>query len=478
MRDGFTESEGPNQPASAHVEANGSENYIDGEVVVKVSPTSDNGVEDPCSPGGPASMAADASSPSSVGRKNSLRRSASTIANLRAAFEHKDASETPIKRFDKSPSRSFSERLENISTLSREKDAEIARLEEQLAEEIEKRVSCQSRLEAQLKVESETRRKCQERCEMLEKKIEEGQAPPTHMSKEELKESNGISNGGTGEADTRSMQWQLNELKRSISTTTRVENQVSDSVFAQEIAKMHHELQNFVVNTFRRVKLLKTPEELCATLEIVATTHHLEYLRPLFMAFEPSMKLAALQATAVCYIMEVFQEPLLFGLPEQSEWRVGLQQTVKTLPSILAPATFNKWRYLTLDAVRQSGSIEDSVHLAASRISQMICVTLAAITDVQDLSARASSLNSIVLRAVRLSHLFKVQLAQYEFALPVPGTPFQPDLMEDHIVENETVADLSVVCATFPSVIKYGGENGDNSQLSNVVVKSKVLCKI
>lgn len=73
----------------------------------------------------------------------------------------------------------------------------------------------------------------------------------------------------------------------------------------------------------------------------------------------------------------------------------------------------------------------DPVQSAARSLSERICVTLKALTDVEDLTARVPSLNSLVIRAVHLSHLFRVQRAQYEFALPLPGAAFQPDLMED-----------------------------------------------
>lgn len=408
----------------------------------------------------------DSGSPSPMNRSYSLKCTGSNIASLRAAFEHADAASTPMRRFEKSPSRSFSERSQSLSNRYREKDTEIARLERQLADEIETRRSCQD----QLKIS-------QNRCEQLEKENKSFQLSKSQQSSQSHSPSNSTQNGSVEDGETKSIQRQLYELKRSISTATRIENQVSDSTFAQEFANLHHELQNFIVNTFRRTKVTKTTQELCDSLEKVAGPQQQEYLRPMFLAFEPSMKLAALQATAVCHIMEIFDEPLLFGLPDQQEWREDLRKIMKTIPAILAPSTFNKWRYLTLDAVRQSVGIEESVHLAASRLTEKICTTLGALTDLEDLAARASSLNAIVMRAVQLSHLFRVQRAQYEFALPAPGDSFQSDMMEDHSVDCEVSTVRTVACATFPSIIKHGDENGDDVQLSNIVVKAKVLCK-
>lgn len=415
----------------------------------------------------PTRNGSDAGSPSPLARTFSLKRSGSNIANLRAAFEQTDAPGSAARPLDKSPSRSFSGRSEDISTRSRERD-EIANLERQLANEIEKRQLCES----QLKVS-------QERCEQLEK---ENRSARREQASQVPNDSQGRSTGSQAEiaeeGETRSIQRQLYELKRSISTATRIENQVSDSTFAQDFANLHHELQNFIVNTFRRVKISKTPKELCESLEKVAASKQRGYLQPLFVAFEPSMKLAALQATVVCYIMDVFDEPLLFGLPDQQEWRENLRETMKSLPTILAPSAFNKWRYLTLDAVRQSVGIEEAMHLSAIRLAESIRAVLSALTDVEDFGPRANSLNSIVVRAVQLSHLFKVQRAQYEFALPAPGAPFRSDLMEDHAVDGEALADRTIECATFPSVIKHGDENGDDLLLSNIVVKAKIFCKV
>lgn len=467
----------------ADIEVQGSKHGANEKVVL---PPSDNSVVENAayevSPGSPATRPDSISvahgnvmsSPSSMGRRTSLKRSVSNVASLRATFEHAGPSETPSNWFEKAPYRSFSERNSNRS---HEQDAEISRLESRLADEVKKRESCQRELETQLKFEAKNRRRLQERCEMLEKKIRDDQTARPHIIQEVPSRTNATHDASNEESGSASMQRQLNELKRSISTATRIGNQVSDATFSQEILKLHHELQNFIVNAFRRTKLVKTPKELCDTLEGVSTAQHFEYLRPLFMALEPSMTLAALQATATCLLMDVFSEPLLFGLPEQQAWHESLRQTVKTLYSIFPPSTFNKWRSLTLEAVRHNCSSEEALHLAAGRVSENICTTLSAITDVQDLNERASSLTSIVLRAVHLSHLFRVQQSQYELTLPVSGTLFRPDLMEDHTLDDETIPEHTIICATFPSVVKYGGEDGENMQRLNVIVKAKVLSR-
>ncbi|CZT17273.1 uncharacterized protein RCC_03107 [Ramularia collo-cygni] len=448
-----------------------------GKVSVEKTPTPKKAVGDDALEvlnASPASMFApistghdsEASSPSSISRKRSLKRAGSNIASLRATFEQTEALAVPVRRFEKRPSQNSPDRVDSIPRSGCEQD-EIARLERQLANEVEMRQSCQSQLKSS-----------QERCEQLELEVRAGREQRLQVPTEFQNRSNGPQDDRVERGESRSIQRQLYELKRSISTATRIENQVSDSTFAQEFANLHHELQNFIVNTFRRVKLTSTSEELCERLEeVTVVPKQRGYLQSLFVAFQPAMKLPAFQATAICVLMEAFEDPLLFGLPNQQNWRDDLRETMKTLPSILTPSAFNKWRYLTLDAVRQSVGIEQAVHSAASQLSDMICVTLSALTDMKDLGTRASSLNTIVMRAVQLSHLFRVQRAQYEFFLPAPGAPFQPDLMEDCAVDADSSSQRTVWYATFPSVIKHGDEDGNDMLLSNVVVKAKVICR-
>jgi hypothetical protein len=269
---------------------------------------------------------------------------------------------------------------------------------------------------------------------------------------------------------------QLQDLKRSISTATWIGNQVTDSTFAQETQHLQHEVQNWVVNNFRRVKLNKTPEELCARLESISEPKQMGFLRPVFQSYDPSVKLAAIQAVVVCYLVEIFEEPLLFGLPSQGEYRRYLRKATETLPSVLEPGSYNKWRSFTFDLIKKSGRIQESVESAARSMSEMICIVLSTLTDVENFESRVPSLNAIVKRAISLSHLYRVQRASYEFRLPLPGTRFSAENMEDCSTHGDESVEGTVKCTTFPFVVKRGDENGDNTHLSNIIVKAKVLC--
>jgi hypothetical protein len=203
----------------------------------------------------------------------------------------------------------------------------------------------------------------------------------------------------------------------------------------------------------------------------------MEYLRPIFQSYEPSLKLSAIQAVVVCYLVEIFQEPLLFGLPNQGDWRRYLRKATETLPSVLEPAIFNKWRSFSLDVIRKSGRVQESVESASRSMSEIICIVLSTLTGVEDFETQIPSLTTIVNRAVSLSHLYRVQRAEYDIILPSPGTRFSHVNMEEFSLDGDSNAELKVKCATFPFVVKRGDENGENAQLTNIIVKAKVLCK-
>ncbi|EME87873.1 uncharacterized protein MYCFIDRAFT_213048 [Pseudocercospora fijiensis CIRAD86] len=415
--------------------------------------------------------------PASPAPSDGLRRASSKIANLRAAFERQNsASSLPVspgprspaskgpdaskRRFDRSPARG--QDVES-SKMREQQEAEIARLRHRLDEEAELRQAFEDKCTALEEETEELRVRLSEKDAQWRKEVE-------RRSKELVREKERAS------GELTSIQRQLYELKKSIAAATRQQSQTADSTFAQEMQHLYHEIQNWVVNNFRRVKLDKSPEEMCARLEAVAEPKHLEHLKPIFENFDPATKLSALQAVTAYYLMEIFEEPLLFGMPLDEAWRRNVKGAAETLPSILSPAALNKWRAVTLDAIKQSTKIKASVDSASQSMSEMICITLNALTEVEEGKAKVASLNAIIRRTISLAHLFRVQRAQYDFILPPPGTAYSADAMEDSSLEGEDPVATTIRCATFPAVWKRGDENGDNPELSNVVLKANVLC--
>ncbi|KAK3068980.1 hypothetical protein LTR53_013045, partial [Teratosphaeriaceae sp. CCFEE 6253] len=274
---------------------------------------------------------------------------------------------------------------------------------------------------------------------------------------------------------------QLADLKRNISMSTRMDGQVTDSVFAQETGVIHHELQNWVVNNFRRAKADVTPLEIRSRLdEVELTPGQRHQLRPMYAAYEPSLKLVMYQATAVCLFMDIFNDESLYGLPADLPWRTALREAVNKLEHVLSPGAHNKWRAVTVDVIRQSDGTQDYIDTAAKTLAEKVCSVLTALTQVEGNVARLATMTGIAKRAIELQHLFRVQRARYQFDLPSTSDLFYGEVMENISVDIDAESPLDsgrvVKCATFPSVMKIGDELGDNVHLTNVIVKAKVVC--
>jgi len=391
--------------------------------------------------------------------RGSFRGTSAKIANLRAAFEKSGPNEGGVKRGYPSSERKPDQGVERDKEREREYWKEIARLRDERDKE------------------NELRQALEDRCTVLEEQVESLQ------ERLEQQRSNGAAQANDlhvqqGKMDEVSnLQQQLSDLKRSISTSTRMDSQMSDSTFAQGMGVLHHELQNWVVNNYRRAKTEATPEELCARLEaVVDSTPHISIMKQIYATFDSTAKLAILQATAVLLIVEIFTAPILFGLSMKYKWCESLVQTFEDMQLTLSATAFNKWRATTIEAIQESEDLQRSVQKASQAVIGGICHCLCRVTNIELSESGKTSLKSITKRAVSLAHLFRMQRARYDFHLPSPGDAFDPAVMEDASGSGEAQIEVAVRCATFPAVIKLGDEYGDNLHLRNVIVKAKVLC--
>ncbi|KAF1826290.1 uncharacterized protein K489DRAFT_111644 [Dissoconium aciculare CBS 342.82] len=394
-------------------------------------------------------------SPNGKNNADNLRRTSSKIANLRAAFESTsngtNSLETPIKkRYERSPSRPH------------EYETEIARLKDQLEKE------------------AELRQAYEEKCAVLEEANDAVTARLEHRDKvweSEIQREHGslLKEKIQAVEEANSFQRQLAELKRSISSATHIDNHVTDTTFTSELGILHSEIQNWTVQNFRRAKLGASSEETDARIKSIEEPQERELLSQLFLKQSPTSKLACIQTAIVSSMMEIFRHPLLFGMESQEVWQQSVKTAIEKLPDVLTPPAFNKWRAMTLNSLRQCDSMKSSIDATAVAVADKICVMLGKLTDAEEHEARVASLNSIIKRSIDLAHLFKAQRAQYDFVLPGPGTNFDTETMEDIADEKDDLNETAIVCATFPSVVKTGDENGDNTRLTNVIFKAKVL---
>ena len=96
-----------------------------------------------------------------------------------------------------------------------------------------------------------------------------------------------------------------------------------------------------------------------------------------------------------------------------------------------------------------------------------IKVTLADMVGSPLSDACVKHLQSIVGQAINLSHLFRVQRAQFSVNIPstdsTKGLLFDNSVMEDaNGMDEEELEGSHVFCVIFPAVIKNGDESGNN----------------
>ncbi|KAK0316727.1 hypothetical protein LTR91_001445 [Friedmanniomyces endolithicus] len=333
----------------------------------------------------------------------------------------------------------------------------------------------------------ERRETFEERYAVLEHEVEDlrtklSQHSPVHNDSPATSPQSSLSSRPPIDPEVLLLRRQLADLKRTISLSTRMDSQVTDSVFAQETSTLHHELQNWTVHHFRRAPSHHPAAELRLRLDdLDLTPGQRHQLRPMYAAYDPLLKLPMYQATAVSLFMAIFADESLYGLPEDLPWRLALRTAVGKLENVLSPAAHNKWRAVTVDVIRQSDGMQGYIDAAARALAGRVCTVLSVLTGVTEGSeGRLAALTGIARRAIELQHLFRVQRARYQFDLPCTSDLFYAEVMENISVDVEPTAaggeSRVVTCATFPSVMKIGDEWGDNAHLTNVIVKAKVVC--
>ncbi|KAI6889687.1 hypothetical protein KC359_g267 [Hortaea werneckii] len=416
----------------------------------------------------PISSRKEQDSPESRSGRANFRSTSSKIANLRAAFENDTTASGPPKR---NFARSADRRRERSAECGRQCQDEIGKLRDERDREEEMKIALE------------------EKCTKLEEELE-ALEQQTHEQKEtrgssQGRETNGPNGHNHEEAKPSSaqseeihlLQQQLADLKKTISTSTRMSSSVTDSTFAQEMGVLHHELQNWIVLNFRRAKMDVAPNELCNRLEGTGDFERVALLQQSFRVFDPSAKLAFLQCVATVSLMDVFCAELVFGLNEGESWCANLLKAAESMQKTLGLVAYAKWRTATVEAVCQDAVFQDLLQKANEGVADSICHSLYKLTEIDIGESGRTSLIGIIKRAASLAHLFSFQQAQYQFLRPNPGTPFDTETMEDIAEDGEELSSSVISCVTFPSIIKNGDECGDNNHLRNVIMKSRVLCR-
>ena len=380
------------------------------------------------------------------------QRSNSRVASLRAAFEQAHKTTEVVNRRMNSNDGASDRSLD----LLRDREEEFSRVKEELDREKELRMVYEDKI-AGLEEEVE---------EMGAQLAEQDSSSKRMLEEQEMRV-------GAARNETFALQKQLAELKRSVSTSTRAGMEVSDGTLREEFCTLRYEVQNWVVNNFRRVKIGASSDEMRRRLQQSAGPPQLESLGG---AYEPAGKLPFLQAMVAIYLFQIFSAPYLFALPQQPEWASQSKQVADSLSLVLAPSAYNRWRAITFDSLRQSEAMKAHTSDAAERVAGVVnsAINLVIGLEAAD-EARIVSLNAIMRRMVDLAHVIRSQQAQYSSALPSPGSQFDTATMESVSDEGDSAGELPITCATFFSLVKTGDESGDHPELRNVLVKAQVL---
>jgi hypothetical protein len=147
--------------------------------------------------------------------------------------------------------------------------------------------------------------------------------------------------------EIRELQRQVLDLKRSISTSTRTEGQVTDDVFREHIQRLGHDLQNWIINNFRRAKLGRSSlfSSLFKTDCFVTDMSTLSELSksaiqsavPTYKSLILSNRLAVIQAFVSKILVDEIFQCLFFGLPEDRiEQFLAMDEYMKSIGKLRA----------------------------------------------------------------------------------------------------------------------------------------------
>lgn len=147
-------------------------------------------------------------------------------------------------------------------------------------------------------------------------------------------------------------------------------------------------------------------------------------------------------------------------------------------------ASVNQWRSTTLAIIKK-----DAIEKMRTETETLIEIVIQRINDALDIimdlpkpGVWSQSVRNIIINAIGLSRLLRVQKAAFRVSIPVISKDnpvyFDTQSMEDVGGEDELgLENRKIRCVTFPGIIKEGDENGEQVHLANVVAKIRVLCE-
>lgn len=303
------------------------------------------------------------------------------------------------------------------------------------------------------------------------------------------------------EDTVRELQAQVRGLKSFVSSSSKMDEQISDEALAEMMATLGNGLQNWVISNFRRARLdvAGLDDDDDADDDQDQIRRQLLRLVPTYETLAASSKIHLLQSIVSNLMVDAIFEPFFVGLPEDKEeallnaqscmsifgtQRHGRELEMRSLLTSIGPEeSINAWRANTLGIIRKDAAetLTTETDFIINEVMRNANHLLTAITDTMPSEARDQSLRTLLLTAVDLARLLRVQRAEFTVMMPVvedhQQTFFDADSMEDIGGEDEsTLAHREILCVVFPGIMKAGDENGGRGHLRNVIGRIRVLC--
>jgi hypothetical protein len=274
---------------------------------------------------------------------------------------------------------------------------------------------------------------------------------------------------------------QLLLLKSSISSLTRSDSQITDSELVDLFTQLFNRIREWVISNFRRTKMVagNLPAE---------TVKALKALTPVFESIENTDRLALFQALIADALMQVLREPLVVGLPHTDHF-AALQSFARSIQT--HGPEYRVWRRATIRAIENNNigqSVQQGKNEFLHGIARKIEHLLFTLTSVNLTMAAQAALMSILNAAADLHRTMALQKAQYEVGffrneMSISNCAFDDQMMEaindmdDEIEDDDDeLMERRFLFCVFPGLQKFGDERGNNTAMSNVLLKARVCC--
>jgi hypothetical protein len=274
---------------------------------------------------------------------------------------------------------------------------------------------------------------------------------------------------------------QLLDLKHSISSLTRLDDQVTDSEIAERFDHVYHRLREWVVSNFRRAK-----SDFSRLDQKTAQSLHL--ISPAYAETNSTDRLAFYQAIVSSSLMQIFNEPICIGIPE-----TGPLATIRQLGAYIryTGSEYREWRRTTIKALEKSEArhaLQEEKQKLLHRLADDIQKQLYSVTSVELSPTAQASLIGILNMAADLHRVLSLQKAQYEIEFFRAQTNteayFEESTMEpvndfDAMEEDgDALISRKVRFCVYPCLVKYGDEYGERMDMKNILLKARVCCGV